>query len=308
MIPVASHPPAEQSISSRYLRPHAALGGWVSHYWELEGYFRPSEPRSLQRLVPGINAAIIIQLATPVDVRGPDSTWQSRPVAFAEGHFHKPFNLRFAGRFRLVGISFAPGTIHRFIRDSQAQINNRFVDLSDILGEAGRLLSERVHSISTFEEITAVFDEFLLAMPVAEMPSERRLHRAVRLAVRHPLSVSVKDLADAACLSPRQLERRFHDIVGMSPQYFCRVARFDHFVKRWNVKPTVRLASLAHECGYFDQSHLNRDFKWFTGETPTGYLHRDRAVPTAICQLHLEAARASAGSRPANRFVTRPSH
>lgn len=286
----APKPAAENFISPRYVRPHPALGSWVSHYWELEGNFKPSEPRSLQRLVPGINTAIIFQLAAPVDVRQSDSTWHSRPVAFAEGHFHAPFNLRFAGRFRLVGISFAPGRVHRFIRDSQAQINDRFVDLFDILGEAGRLLAERIHAISSFEDIAPVFDEFLLATPAAEWPDERGFYRAVQLALRHPLAASVKDLADIACLSPRQLERRFQDTLGMSPQYFCRVARFDHFVKRWNVRSDVRLASLAHDCGYFDQSHLNRDFKWFTGETPTGYLHRDRAVPAAICQLHLEAA------------------
>ena len=292
----AAGPTVHAFISPRYLRPHAMLRGWVSHYWELEGYFKPSEPRSLQRLVPGINTAVIIQLGDPVDVRGADGDWQRRPVAFVEGHFEKPFNLRFAGRFRLVGISFAPGRVHRFIRDSQAQINNRFVDLSDILGETGRFLAERVHPIAAFEDIAAVFDEFLLATAVVERSDERGLFRAVRLALQHPLTASVKDLAEAADLSPRQLERRFQDTVGMAPQYFCRLARFDHFVKRWNIKPQLRLAALAHECGYFDQSHLNRDFKWFTGETPTRYLRRDRAVPAAICRLHLEAAGAAADS------------
>ena len=289
-------PAAENFISPRYLRPHPSLRSWVSHYWELEGYFEPSQPRSLQRLLPGINTAIIFQLAAPVDFRRPDGTWESRPQAFAEGHFHKPFNLRFMGAFRLVGISFAPGKMHNFLGDSQAQINNRFVDLSDILGQAGCLLIERVHSASTFEKIAAEFDEFLLAnLANADAPDERGLDRAVRLAWTRPLAASVTFLAEVACLSPRQLERRFQDALGMSPKYFCRVARFDHFVKRWNVGSEERLISLAHDCGYFDQSHLNRDFKWFTGETPTGYLHRDRAVPAAICKLHLDAVGASAG-------------
>lgn len=293
----APAPAAETFISPRYLRPHPALRSWVSHYWELEGYFKPSEPKSLQRLLPGVNTAIIFQLATPVDVRQPDGAWQSRPAAFAEGHFHKPFNLRFMGEFRLVGISFAPGRMHSFLGDSQAQINDRFVDLSDMLGQAGGLLAERIHSASTFENIAGIFDEFLLAaLADAEPENERGLNRAVRLALRRPLAASVKYLADAACLSPRQLERRFQDALGMSPKYFCRVARFDHFVKRWNIGSEERLTSLAQDCGYFDQSHLNRDFKWFTGETPTGYLHRDRAVPAAICKLHLEAAGATAAS------------
>jgi AraC-like DNA-binding protein len=282
-------PQAEQFISSRHLRPHPALRRWVSHYWELDGYFDPAQPRSLQRLVPGINTAIIFQLAAPVDVRGPNDEWHRRPTAFAEGHFREPFNLRFAGRFRQVGISFAPGRIHPFLRDSQAQINDRFVDLSDILGGSMRLLTERLQSIDAFEKIAAVFDAFLLPVAPDEDGEEARLNRAVQLAVRLPSATSVDDMASAAGLSARQLERRFQDTVGFSPKYFCRLARFEKFVRRWNVTSGVRLAHLAQACGYFDQSHLNRDFKWFTGETPTSYLTRDRAVPTEICKLHVDA-------------------
>jgi AraC-like DNA-binding protein len=248
-----------------------------------------SSAQSFQRLVPGINAAIIVQLVGGVDVQIGERAWQSRPLAFAEGHFHEPFTLRFPGRFRLAGISFAAGRIHRFIRDSQARINNRFVDLSDVFGPAGRALTERIEPRATFDEIAGAFDAFLLTLPSGRA-DERGLYHAMRLAVRDPLTVTVKDLADVAGLSARQLERRFLDTAGMSPKYFCRVARFDHFMKLCNAKPDLRLAHLAHECGYFDQSHLNRDFKWFAGETPTAYLHRDRAVPAAICRLHLEVA------------------
>ncbi len=281
-------------ITPRYLRPHPALKPWVSHYWELSGYFKPTAPRTLQRLLPGVNTAIIFQLAAPVDVRSADGEWQSRPGAFAEGHFQQPFNLRFIGEFRLAGISFAPGRMHSLLGDSQAQINNRFVDLTDILGARGRILHERIHALTRFEDIAAAFDEFFLAeLADADKENERGMHRAIDLAFRNPLAARIDRLAEAANLSVRQLERRFQDALGMSPKYFCRIARFDQFVKRWNVGSEARLATLAHACGYFDQSHLNRDFKFFTGETPTSYLHRDRAVPAALCKIHLDAVGAS---------------
>jgi AraC-like DNA-binding protein len=285
----AHGPPAEQFISSRHLRPHPLLRRWVSHYWELDGYFNPSAPRSLQRLVPGINTAIIFQLGAPVDVRGSDEAWHTRPRAFAEGHFREPFHLRFAGRFRQVGISFAPGRIHPFIRDSQAQINDRFVDLTDILGSSVQHLTDQLHSAATFEDVAAAFDDLLLPLTPGEHPHEAGLNQAVQRAVRFPRASAVTDLALASGLSARQLERRFRDTVGLSPKYFCRVARFEQFVRRWNITSDVRLADLAQACGYYDQSHFNRDFRWFTGETPTAYLNRDRAVPAAISQLHVDA-------------------
>lgn len=279
---------AHAPVVASFLRPHPNLSEWVSHYWQIEGRCPPGEPRSFQRLLPGLNAAFIVQLGAPVDVQSPDGTWHRRPRAFAEGHFHHPFHLRFADHFRLVGASFAPGRIHAFLNDSQAHINDRFVDLSLVIAADGHTLADRLSGVETFAQIAAVFDEFLQSRRPAEDHRNRGLHASMKLATQQPFATSVQDMAKLACLSPRQLERRFLDTVGLPPRYFCRVARFDRFVRLWGLKPGQLLTTLAQECGYFDQAHLNREFKRFTAESPTSYLARDHAVAQALNRLHLE--------------------
>ena len=36
----------------------------------------------------------------------------------------------------------------------------------------------------------------------------------------------------------------------------------------------ARFAEIAYECGYYDQAHLNRDFREFAGTTPGDYVRR----------------------------------
>jgi transcriptional regulator GlxA family with amidase domain len=78
---------------------------------------------------------------------------------------------------------------------------------------------------------------------------------------------SVKELAEKANLSIRQLERRFHAAVGMKPAEFSRVIRlrFGHWLPH-NSQPAI--AQIAFDSGFTDQSHFTRAFARLFGATP----------------------------------------
>jgi AraC-like DNA-binding protein len=38
------------------------------------------------------------------------------------------------------------------------------------------------------------------------------------------------------------------------------------------IPTSLSFLDIALENGYYDQSHFNKDFKLFTGQTPTGFL------------------------------------
>ena len=78
------------------------------------------------------------------------------------------------------------------------------------------------------------------------------------------------DLAEAAQVSPFHLIRIFRQHMGVPPAAYRRALR---------VRAAQRLlkagwppALAAAECGFYDQSHLNRSFKSFTGLTPRQYV------------------------------------
>lgn len=53
----------------------------------------------------------------------------------------------------------------------------------------------------------------------------------------------------------------------MSPKATARVIRFHAAVRRLSAGGG-RWADIALDCGYYDQPHLNRDFREFAGITP----------------------------------------
>jgi AraC-like DNA-binding protein len=71
-------------------------------------------------------------------------------------------------------------------------------------------------------------------------------------------------------LSTDRLEKRFRRSVGASPKQLASIVRFRHAVRAY--RPGLTLTQLAYDAGYFDQSHLVRDFRAVTGQAPGAFL------------------------------------
>ncbi len=98
---------------------------------------------------------------------------------------------------------------------------------------------------------------------------DNRVRRAILLIEQHlnqPLSSNA--LARRINLSRRQLERCFHDEMGMSPQQFSRQLRLRYGL--WLLTHTDRsISEIGWECGFADTAHFSRQFKSLFGKTPT---------------------------------------
>jgi AraC-like DNA-binding protein len=80
---------------------------------------------------------------------------------------------------------------------------------------------------------------------------------------------ALRELANDVGLSPYHLIRTFERQIGMSPSRYRRALRV--LAARRLVKAGLPPAEVAAECGFYDQSHLNRHFKAATGVTPGQY-------------------------------------
>jgi AraC-like DNA-binding protein len=95
-------------------------------------------------------------------------------------------------------------------------------------------------------------------------------------------AVPVGALTDAAGVSGNHLAAQFKSHVGVTPKRVARIYRFARLILSVDPSRPVDWSDLALTAGYSDQAHFSREFKDFTGHTPTGYLalrHRFPAQP-----------------------------
>lgn len=89
----------------------------------------------------------------------------------------------------------------------------------------------------------------------------------------------VDDMVRWSGLSHRAFSAGFREHLGLGPKRFARLQRFSGVVDRLASSPCLGQAELAVRAGYFDQSHMIRDFREFAHVTPVDYVRRAPVRP-----------------------------
>ncbi len=122
------------------------------------------------------------------------------------------------------------------------------------------------------QRITLV-ERFLISL-LSPGPSDAMVEAAVRNIYAAKGFLKVKELASHFCLSQDAFEKRFRKIAGTSPKQFSTIVRMKSVIGSMRQKQP--LTDITFDNGFFDQPHFNKEFRLFTGQTPTEFL---RSIP-----------------------------
>jgi AraC-like DNA-binding protein len=233
------------------------------------GYAGFTEATSPRRLVLPATASV------PLVVRLADSPY--RPPAFVMGAHGTATVLEGECAPSYVEVLLAPLGAYRLLGLPLAELSGRTVDLADVLGADGRRLAEQLRETPGWRRRFALLDRFLLGrLDRGPRPSPEVAWVWRRLEATGG-RVVIGRLAAEVGWSHRHLIDRFRRQVGLSPKTAARLVRFDGVWRRLDQaggRPDWGL--VAAEAGYADQAHLVREFRQFTGTTPTGFLAQTR--------------------------------
>jgi AraC-like DNA-binding protein len=176
---------------------------------------------------------------------------------------------------KIMGVQFRPGGTCPFFGPLASDFEDRHISLADFWG------GNRAHSLHMqLIETPGIAAKFRIVLDALVENAARDFahHPAVSQALavfnRKPMTSRVAGVAVDADVSQKKLIRLFSQQVGCTPKLYLRVTRFQRLLDRvWNA-PHVDWAQIAAAHGYYDQPHLIRDFREFSGFTPSEYLAR----------------------------------
>lgn len=245
-----------------------ALKGLVHHYtdyWERTGGF------STRRELPIADGVMIFNLADPLEIVGGDGRTirLGAGEAFVAGTHLRPALSRSTGEQAGIHIFLPIESVRRLIGVPLGQMTDQVVALDDLLGPRARRLGERL--VQAPRAHRAALLDSVLQRRLAETEACAAQAHALRLLRTRP-DLDIMGIARDIGWSRKHLADRVRDAVGIGPRSFRRLLRFHRLTKA--IGDTPDWAGLAAETGYYDQSHLIREFREFAGMTPSDYLAR----------------------------------
>ncbi|RKH43740.1 AraC family transcriptional regulator [Corallococcus llansteffanensis] len=237
--------------------------------------YREATPAPLRRQeLPGVQVVLILEfgpLLKHLDDAGRVTRHRS---GFLAGLDERWSTTEHTGISHGLQVNLTPLGARRVLGLPMHELSHRVVGLEDLWGPEARRLVEQLAEAPRWEARFALMDAFLTRRMERGPAVEAGVQWAVERIHQTGGNLDIATLAHALGHSHKHLIHQFHEHVGLPPRRLARLLRFDRAVQRLKAGGPVRWADLAVELGYFDQAHLNRDFRQFTGGPPSALLRR----------------------------------
>lgn len=260
-----------------FYKPKPPLSNFVDNFWLYEGHQETEQ--KIERILPTGTLELVINLRQNGlrfydAAHSENSCYSGAIVSGAHGHGLTP---KEEAPF-LIGVHFKPGGAFPFLGLPASDLADTHVDLETLWGPSAGRLRERLCEARTSDERFQLLQQALLSRLSERVEKHYAVSAALEMFGNNRAGPIVRETAKYLGLSQRRFIQVFKAEVGMTPKLFSRIQRFQQTRSFIQQNPLPNWATLALDYGYFDQSHLIREFLEFSGLSPTDYLNRHKSL------------------------------
>jgi AraC-like DNA-binding protein len=243
------------------------LSGLIDHLWAYDG---PSSHRR-KRVFPNGRVELILNFGEPyrvVDGAGVEvcrRAWISGPQV-------GPVLLQQPAHQHVVGVRLRPSGACAVVARPLHETTGLSVDLADLVGTEADDLLERCEVADSVSSRFRVVAQWIGECFVRTPGMDKAIAWAVTQLDASGGAIPIAELRARTGLSKAQLVEAFRDQVGLAPKLYGRIARFRQTLGHLQHAGKVRLTDLALDAHYYDQPHMNAEFRALGGITPRAFL------------------------------------
>jgi len=264
----------------RQFLPSQPLREYIACYWSVS--FEDFDfQNDVDLVLPDGSIDLVINFGEDLKQKNKVSGYESRIKDFGlVGQRMGSMEIVKNGYIEIFAIRFKPYGLQALFNMNCAELTGFVSDENSIKKKVADKLLQLLSKVGICDEVIPQVDATISRVlnPLAQV--RPYVKRAAQKIVAQKGIFSVSDFCKGYGIHKSTLEKAFLFQTGISPKEYASIVRFNELYSR--VSPEVSFAQLALECGYYDQSHMIRDFKKYSGFCPTTLMSSGYQVPEII--------------------------
>jgi AraC-like DNA-binding protein len=274
-------------LLSRTYRPSADLAPYIRRFYVFEAPL--PDGAVIEDFLLAETAFVRCLLRGDWAAETSPGEWSTAGNVVFFGANSRPLRVRVKGGFAVTGFAVRPSGWLALFQKPHFNFADRMMPLQELWSDLADLLIADVADAGDDDgQLRAMEAIIRTRIATLQRPAFDPQMAQFEVIARTDSTMLVEDAAAAIGLSVRQFERRCLASFGLTPKGVLRRSRFldSATALRGFSSPTeTELDALR----YFDQSHVNREFRRYTGMTPRTFANAVTPLQTAGLKLREES-------------------
>lgn len=270
----------------KYITPSPILQEFVRDYLVAHFIFDKNEPVPFKPYAPKPEQGITFFPKGFVSIEDQcNGRMIQAPKVSIFGQQVSRYNFHLTQEYLMLRVHFHPGMLYRLLGIPLFEFTDQYSDAATVINREVEDVNERLAGCNSYAQMLQTLETYLISKTKKIKKDSYLIDKVAALMYAEPSKFSLDYLANQACLSPRQFNRKFTERIGVGPKLYSRIIRFYRAYQFKEMHPEADWLTIAVLFDYTDYQHLVKDFKEFAGVRPAIWLNEDNQSPERILSL-----------------------
>lgn len=252
------------------IKPIPALAKYVNYFWAFDADDLEDGKIQYRIVADGLPGLIFQHFEGKSIIE--QAGGAKLPTTFAYGQATAPFTNFSKKQSSITGVSLKPNSLPVLFKTHAYEFTNKLFPLNELSASD---INDQLLNTANQKSRVNIISNYLLQAMRTQKQFDSIIEDSLDKMIKGSPETTIRSLLKEYHISERHFERKFKMAVGIRPQQYLRILRFQQAIRQVIASVSDRLSSVAYDLNYADQSHFIRDFKEFSGFTPKEFLNRN---------------------------------